>query len=85
MVNVLCVYLEVIVRGKSRTEYPYKRPNYAASQKHAFSTTVGKDYSKHLLLVLLPSFHHGTFLFSIFTLLLFFDQIYFSLHFDELT
>ena len=77
--------LSRIVRGKSRTEYPYKRPNYAATQKHAFSTTVGKDYSKHLLLVLLPSFHHGTFLFFIFTLLLFFDQIYFSLHFDELT
>ena len=46
---------------------------------------VGKDYSKHLLLVLLPSFHHETFLFPIFTLVLFFDQIYFSLHFDELT
>ena len=24
VVNVLCVYLEVIVRGKSRTEYLYK-------------------------------------------------------------
>ena len=85
MVNVLCVYLEVIVHGKSRTEYPYKRLNYAATQEHAFFTTAGKDYSKHLLLVLLPSLRHETFLFCIFTLVLFFDKIYFSLHFDELT
>ena len=77
VVNVLCFYLEVIVRGKSRTEYPYKRPSYEATQKHAFSTPLGRDYSKHLLLVLLLSFHHVTFLFSIFTLVLFFDQIFF--------
>lgn len=79
------LYLEVIVRGKSRTEYPYKRPSYAATQKHTFSTPLGRDYSKHLLLVLLPSFRHVTFLFFIFTLVLFFDQIFFFLHFDELT
>ena len=77
VVNVLCFYLEVIVRGKSRTEYPYKRPSYAATQKHAFSTPLGRDYSKHLLLVLLPSFRHVTFIFFIFTLVLFFDQIFF--------
>ena len=60
----LCVYFEAIVCAKSRIEYLWKRPYYAAIQTHAFPTPFEKDYSKHLLfLVLRPCFHHQNFRF----------------------
>ena len=48
----LYVYFKVIVRGESRKEYLGKRPYYAAIQKHAFPTPLGKDNLKHLLFLI---------------------------------
>ena len=74
----------VIVRGESRKEYLWKQPYYAAIQNHAFPTLLGKDDSKIFYSwFLIFAFITRIFAFFMFTLVLFFNEIYLSLHFDE--
>ena len=85
-VQELCVYFEVIVRGKYRKEYLWRRPYYAAIPTHAFPTPLGKvDSNIFYSWFFILSFITKTYVFVIRGLTLFFNQIYLSLLFISST